>query len=528
MNTKAKVNGIHHITAIASSAKENLAFYEKVLGLRFVKKTVNFDDPYTYHLYYGDSIGSPGTIITFFPWEKLPRGKIGAGMVAAIAFSIPIDAVHYWQKRLNDYGIESKETERFGDRTIQFEDPHGLSLELIGNPSARSNMVWESNRVPPTCCITGFHSATEWLHSIEGTRFLLMDVMGMIFSGQDGNRYRFEMKNEDGFGCFYDVVIDDDVQNARQGGGTVHHIAFRTPSDDEQTSWRNVLMEKRFSVTPIINRKYFKSIYFHEPGGVLFEIATDPPGFMVDEPYEKLGHDLKLPARLEVIRPEIENRLPELQSTGFVHEFIRPEHHKDDDLTIVALHGTGGDEHDLIEVAERISETSAILSPRGKVLENGMPRFFRRLAENFFDEQDVIKRSHELADFILASASRYIRPHENLIGMGYSNGANIAAAVMFLRPEVFARAILFRPMLPLQTPRETNLSGKEILILRGKYDNTIPAESTDRLIGLLEKFHATVNILEIEAGHELTADDVALASQWLSSVVNQEQVEVAG
>jgi predicted esterase/catechol 2,3-dioxygenase-like lactoylglutathione lyase family enzyme len=528
MNTNAKIHGIHHITAIASSAEENLDFYETVLGLRFVKKTVNFDDPYTYHLYYGDSKGSPGTIITFFPWQKVPRGRIGAGMVAAITFSIPADAVGYWRKRLNDYGIETKETERFGDRTIQFEDPHGLALELIENPTARPTAIWKGSRVPPDRCITGIHSATEWLHSLEETRLLLTDVMGMSFKDKEGNRHRFEMKNDDGSGCFYDAVIDSRAQNARQGGGTVHHIAFRTSTDDEQKYWRNLLVENRFSVTPIIDRKYFKSIYFHEPGGVLFEIATDPPGFTVDEPYERLGRALKLPAQLEVMRTEIENRLPKLTSTGFVHEFIRPRHQQDDGRTIVALHGTGGNERDLIEVAKRMSATSAILSPLGKVLESGRHRFFKRLANGVFDEQDVMERAHELADFLIESASRYERPPENLIGMGYSNGANIGVAVMFLRPEVFSSAILFRPMLPLQNPRETDLSGKEILVLRGKYDNAIPAKSTDRLIAVLEKFHAAVNTLEVEAGHELTADDVALASKWLSNVVKQAAVEVIG
>jgi glyoxalase family protein len=314
MNTNAKINGIHHITAIASSATENLAFYEKVLGMRFVKKTVNFDDPYTYHLYYGDSAGSPGTIITFFPWEKLPRGRIGAGKVAAIAFSIPADAADYWQQRLNDHGVETKETERFGDRAIRFEDPHGLSLELIGSPTARSTSILESSPVPPARCIMGIHSATARLHSLEETQFLLMDLMGMVLHSVEGNRYRYKMKNDDSFGDFFDVLIDARAENGLQGGGTVHHIAFRTPTYDEQKYWRKLLMESGFSVTPIIDRKYFKSIYFHEPGGVLFEIATDMPGFTVDEPYEKLGRDLKLPDQYEPMRTEIEGRLPELQS----------------------------------------------------------------------------------------------------------------------------------------------------------------------------------------------------------------------
>ena len=233
MNNHSKISGIHHITAIASSAAENLAFYENVLGLRLVKKTVNFDDPYTYHLYYGDQEGSPGTIMTFFPWEKLLRGKTGAGMVTSIAFSIPIDSVDYWRKRLNENIVETKEGERFGDSLIQFEDPHGLSLELIETPTAHSTSIQSRNPESAAHRIVGFHSATALLNSLDETQALLMNLMGMVLHGKEGNRYRFKMKNDDTFGRFYDVVIDEQADTGRQGGGTVHHIAFRTPTDDK-------------------------------------------------------------------------------------------------------------------------------------------------------------------------------------------------------------------------------------------------------------------------------------------------------
>lgn len=313
MNNNCQISGIHHITAIASSASENLGFYEAVLGLRLVKKTVNFDDPHTYHLYYGNAAGSPGTIMTFFPWEKLPRGKTGAGMVTATAFSIPMDSAQYWRKRLNAHGIETSAGERFGDSLIQFEDPHGLALELIETPTALSTVTQNSGPQSEPHPIAGLHSATALLRTLEETQSLLMDSMGMVLHDKEINRYRFKMKGADSFGHFYDVVIDDQAKVGRQGGGTVHHIAFRTPTDDEQQYWQQSLRDSGFSVTPVRDRKYFKSIYFHEPGGVLFEIATDPPGFAVDEPPEKLGRDLKLPDRYEPMRGEIEERLPVLQ-----------------------------------------------------------------------------------------------------------------------------------------------------------------------------------------------------------------------
>ncbi len=314
MNNNFKIGGIHHITAISSSAAENVAFYEDNLGLQLVKKTVNFDDPYTYHLYYGDQKGSPGTIITFFPWENLPRGKAGAGMVSAIAFAIPSGSLDYWRKRLNGHGIETAESKRFGDAIIQFEDPHGLVLELVEIQHAPENSLLNDGAITSGHPILGLHSATAVQHAVDDIQDLLVNRMGMELHDIEEDRYRFKMDNDDAFGHFYDVVIDPQVDVGRQGGGTVHHIAFRTPTDDEQRYWQEIFTDSGFSVTAIRDRKYFKSIYFHAPGGVLFEIATDPPGFSVDEHIERLGRDLKLPDQYESMRAEIESRLPELPS----------------------------------------------------------------------------------------------------------------------------------------------------------------------------------------------------------------------
>jgi glyoxalase family protein len=327
MNHKIQINGIHHITAIASSAAENLAFYENVLGLRLVKRTVNFDDPYTYHLYYGDSMGSPGTVITFFPWEKLAGGKTGAGMVTSIAFSIPMGSVDHWRERLSLYGVESKKSKRFGDFLIQFEDAHGLSLEMIETPTDCLTCIQRGQPEPASHRIAGFHSATALLKSLKETESLL-NLMGMALHDREGSRYRFQMKGDDSFGHFFDVIIDPQAKNGQQGAGTVHHIAFRTPTDDEQKYWQNSLSDNGFSVTPIRDRKYFKSIYFHEPGGVLFEIATDQPGFTVDEPFERLGRDLKLPDQYESMRTDIQSRLPNLYATGSMHEFVKTDKHE--------------------------------------------------------------------------------------------------------------------------------------------------------------------------------------------------------
>ena len=529
MNTTLRTKGIHHITAVASSAVDNLNFYRNVLGLRLVKKTVNFDDPYTYHFYYGDPAGSPGTILTFFPWENIPRGRNGAGMVAAVAFGAPKASLAYWSQRLKTEGIDVAEDERFGEPMLRFSDPHGLSLEMIGVTDKRSYSAETHEAVPQRHAIIGFHSATAALRTKDDIHRLLVDDMGMELQGREGRRHRYRMPASDDPGIFYDVVQDDMAPSGRPGGGTVHHIAFRAKDEAEQRLWRQTLTDKGYAVTPVRDRNYFRSIYFTTPGGVLFEIATDPPGFTVDEPADQLGQALKLPQQYEPMRREIEARLPSLATDTFKHLFVEPSEGADADQTVVSLHGTGGSERDLLDLAGRIGDSAAILSPRGKVVENGMPRFFRRLAANVFDEEDLIRRTHELADFLMAAAPHYGRDLKRLTALGYSNGANIAAAVLLLRPEVFSRAILLRPMLPLHPSSLPDLADKEILILTGRRDTIIPADSTLELIRLLEQCGARMTILTTDAGHEITHQDVSAAMQWFKeTAARKERTPLAG
>jgi predicted esterase/catechol 2,3-dioxygenase-like lactoylglutathione lyase family enzyme len=516
MNKDMRISGIHHITAVTSSAAENLAFYEKILGLRLVKQTVNFDDPFTYHLYYGDANGSPGTILTFFPWQNLPSGKPGAGMVTAIAFAIPRTSMEFWTHRIEAQAIRVEKGDRFGDPVLQFADPHGLPIELIGTLEPPSTAHWPEGPIEKAHAVTGFHSATVTVNVLEENNTLLRDVMGMTLHGQGNNRYRFSMSATEAPGRFLDVVYDPEAPLGKPGGGTVHHIAFRTENDAAQLRWQSILKKSGVGVTDVRDRKYFRSIYFRIPAGVLFEIATDPPGFSVDESAHELGSSLKLPEQYEPMRFEIEQRLPRLRSKPFRHAFEKAPDSADDDRTIVTLHGTGGSENDLMGLVREVTTTSAILSPRGQVLENGMPRFFKRLAANVFDEDDIVRRVDELSDFILASADTYGRNPDRLTALGYSNGANMAAAVILLRPKVFSCAVLIRPMLPLQNPPLPDLHGKQILVLKGKHDGIIPSAGTDRLVKTFQLAGADVTTREINAGHEITARDVYEISEWLS------------
>jgi predicted esterase/catechol 2,3-dioxygenase-like lactoylglutathione lyase family enzyme len=513
LNENQPISGIHHITAVASSAEENYRFYTRVLGLRMVKKTVNFDDPFTYHLYYGDETGRPGTILTFFPWEQAARGRSGTGMVSAIAFAVPRSSIDFWHRRLGETGITVDTTRRFGEPVVHFRDPHGLHLELIGTPTEAGI---DGEAPNSETAITGFHSATMLLGRIDATQSVLIGGMGMTLVQQEGNRYRFSMADPAAPGHLLDVQLDPSTSPGQPGGGTVHHIAFRTRDSQEQQAWRQRLQQHGLSVTGVRDRKYFQSIYFKEPGGVLFEIATDPPGFAADEAPRDMGAALMLPSQFEPLRQQIEAQLPPLELPDFRHVYLPPAPGTDNRTVIVALHGTGGNEHDLIPVVQQISPSAPVISPRGRVLENGMPRFFKRLAEGVFDETNVRRNAHHLSDFIVGASRRYGQADSDCVAMGYSNGANMAAAIMLLRPEVFSAAILFRPMMPLKMAQLPDLTCKSIFIATGRLDRVIPSAGTRRLVHALKKAGATVKVFDAAAGHELTAADVEAARAWMS------------
>ncbi len=306
--------GIHHITAIASNPQRNLDFYTELLGLRLVKLTVNFDDPGTYHFYFGNDTGSPGSVLTFFPWPDVRRGSVGNGQLSAVAFAIPKSSVPYWAARLRQKQALLDETgKRFGEQVVRLADPDGLPLELVATAYTDKSHGWKRGPVPAEHAICGFHSATLAEEGCEKTAKLLVDVLGWRSVGNEGTRYRYAAPSADGPGMLVDVICAPNGRSGELGVGMVHHIAWRTPDDAEQRAWRTDLVRHGYNVTPIIDRAYFHSIYFREPGGILFEIATDPPGFAIDEPQDHLGERLMLPQWLEPQRPELEQRLPALR-----------------------------------------------------------------------------------------------------------------------------------------------------------------------------------------------------------------------
>jgi glyoxalase family protein len=344
------VLGIHHITAIARNPQRNIDFYSGLMGLRLVKLTVNFDDPTTYHLYYGNSLGRPGTILTFFPWSEAPTGYRGTGQVTAISFLIPSNSMTYWIDRLKSNSISFVgPSKRFSDEFVSFHDPDGLMLELISPSSNDSkgqleqqlllqqtdNDIWKESTISKEHAIRGFHSATLSEEGYERTASLLTDTMGFKLIAKDNkeDRFRFGIveknknnNNQEGdtgstessqsIGSFVDIACQPEISRGYIGIGTVHHIAWRAANDKHQIDLRKrIIEEAKLNPTPVIDRTYFHSVYFREPGGILFEIATDPPGFAIDERPEDLGKHLKLPQWLEPVRGKLEQLLPPVKTS---------------------------------------------------------------------------------------------------------------------------------------------------------------------------------------------------------------------
>jgi catechol 2,3-dioxygenase-like lactoylglutathione lyase family enzyme len=303
------VLGLHHVTAISNDPQKTLDFYTKILGLRLIKLTVNYDDPSTYHLYFGDEIGNPGTVLTFFPWPGQPRGRKGAGQATNTAFSIPQGSITFWQDRLKSHSVSQEATQkRFGETVLSFEDQDGQGLELIGNKENEGRTGWTHGPVPTEHAIRGFHCVTLSGEVLERTESVLVDTLGFRLVGQEENRFRYEAGKGAG-GTIVDIVSRPNAQRGFVSVGTVHHVAFRAADDEHQKALRQEVVKADLNVTPVIDRNYFHSIYFREHGGVLFEVATDQPGFAIDESPEQLGTRLALPPWLEHSRAEIEKNL---------------------------------------------------------------------------------------------------------------------------------------------------------------------------------------------------------------------------
>jgi predicted esterase/catechol 2,3-dioxygenase-like lactoylglutathione lyase family enzyme len=542
-----RVLGIHHVTAIAGDPQRNLDFYAGILGLRFVKRTVNFDDPQTYHFYYGDEVGTPGTILTFFPWPRARRGRQGTGQVAVTSFAILPTALGFWLERLIRHGIRFEGPRKRGathgdsEQVLAFRDPDGLMLEIVAHPKADARPGWDgAPGISQEHALRGFHTVTLWEESGDDTEHLLVDTLGFRpLREEEGTRRYTTGEGEPG--SLVDVRTIGGFPNAVGGAGTVHHVAWSVADDAAQLEVRDRVLEAGFEPTPVIDRNYFHSVYFREPGGVLFELATKPPGFTVDERVEQLGERLMLPPQYEPLRAQLEAALPPIHlpmpsadlvvadagapedvsgdALGFIHRYLPPAAGAEvaGSTTLLLLHGTGGDEDNLVSLGRALLPGAGLLSPRGRVLERGMPRFFRRLAEGVFDQADLARRTDELADFVEAAAATYNLRGDGIVAVGFSNGANIAASLLLRRPGVLRGAVLLSPMVPFEPGAPPELAGTAVFIGAGRADTMVPQAQVIRLAEILREAGADVTLHWEPGGHEVSPGIIAAAQEWLAA-----------
>ena len=544
----SQLSGIHHVTAIASDPQRNLDFYAGILGLRLVKRTVNFDDPGSYHFYFGDEAGTPGSILTFFPWPGAAPGRIGTGQVAITSLSIARDAIGFWIERFLRYGIAyqgpSKRTAPGGatEQLLSFRDQDGLMLELVADSATDGRSGWETADIPRARSIRGVHSVTLWVETGDPTERILVDTLGFRLAGQDGSTRRYTTGPGGPCGIVNVRSVGGFVSGVG-GAGTVHHVAWGIAGDEQEIAMRERILRAGLEPTPVVDRTYFRSVYFREPGGVLFELATMAPGFTLDEPLEHLGERLTLPPGLESRRVEIEAGLlpvrlpgakPDVEpfsqaddptsaddgNLGYVHRYVRPEtaaHESSRAPTLLLLHGTGGDENDLLPLGAALLPGAGMLSPRGNVLERGAPRFFRRIAEGVLDQEDLARRTGELATFIGRASQRYGFPAGNVVAVGFSNGANIAASVLLRRRGVLRAAVLLSPMLPFEPDALPDLSGTAVFIGAGRADPIVPVAQVERLAEMLRQAGADVAVHWEPGGHAIAEREVDAAREWLAT-----------
>ncbi len=535
--------GLHHVTAIASDPQRNLDFYVGVLGLRFVKRTVNFDDPQTYHFYFADEVGTPGSVMTFFPWPGARAGRIGSGQVAVTSFAVVPGAIGFWVERLLRHGVKYEGPVKRGtgadvEQVLAFRDHDGLMLEIVGHPSAEQRPSWgKAHGIPAEHAIHGFHAVTLWVEKSEATERVLTDTLGFRGTREDGTTKRF-VAGDGGASRIVDVREIGGFGQGTGGVGTVHHVAFAVQDDEAELAVRARVERAGLRPTPVIDRNYFHSVYFREPGGVLYELATHNPGFAIDEPVDTLGETLRLPPQYEPMRAGIEAALPRIHlpvpasadtlfrdatgpedvsgdALGFVHRHLPPSTADGHGVTLLMLHGTGGDEDDLIPLARMLLPGAGILSPRGNVLENGAPRVVRRIREGVFDQEDLARRTTELAGFIDAAARTYELDATKIVAAGFSNGANIAASLLLRRPGALRAAVLLSPMVPFEPDALPDLRGTGVFIGAGKADPIAPPQQVDRLAGILRDAGADVTVHWEPGGHAVTKSEVEAAARWL-------------
>ena len=511
--------GIHHLTLITRNVQANVDFYVGFLGLRLVKQTGGYEDAGQLHLFYGDRLGSPGSLVTFLVWQDGSPGRVGHGQVSEIALAVPPTSIGFWLTRaLTQHVPVEGPRQEFGEPVLRLRDPDGVVVKLVG-VEMQAVAPWQVPSIPPADAITRIRGASILSEASEETAHFLTRFGYAPLAKASGMQ---RMISDSG-----DIIDISDAAGfwpGAPGTGIADHVAFRARDEAAIKAAEASLAQLNSSATTLHDRQYFTSLYVREPGGTLIELASDGPGFTLDEPEEALGASLMIPPSDAARAADIRVLLPQFARPGeprityrdlpFVHRLYVPE--SPDGETLVLLHGSGGNEADLMPLAHRIAPDATLLGVRGRSAEEEIARWFRRLSPTTFDQADIRAEAAAFIAFLEEAPAAYGLDPARMIYLGYSNGANFIAAILQLRPGLIRRAILLRAMNVLVEPQKVDISGTDVLIVSGRSDNPYGPEGS-KLAELLRQAGAAVEVREIEAGHELSEADAVEARAWLAA-----------
>lgn len=513
-------SGLHHLTGITGDAQANVDFYAGLLGLRLVMRTVNHEDPGALHLFYGDAHARPGSLVTFFAWPDTAHGRRGAGQATEVGLIVPLERIGDWVQRFLERGVPFTGPTPDGERTrLALADPDGLPIVLVGVANPPDAPPWRGSDVPTEAAVRGLHHVTLWSDAPDATGGMLERHLDFAPIATEGPLRRYQSDAETGH-----TVLVRDVRGfwpSAGGVGTLHHVAFRAASTDAQARIVDDLRADGVTSSPMREHGFFRSTYVREPSGAILEIATDGPGLAQDQPPERWGETLVLPPELEARRRALEAALPHVvapdaprppkRDLGWVHRFVPGS----DGRTLLLLHGSGGNETSLLAFAREAAPTANLLSVRGRSLDEGVPRFFRRDADRF-DQDQLAGEADALAKFVRQAADLYEFDAARVIALGYSNGANIAFASLVREPGAYAAAALLRPASVLDTVPRTDLHAKRVLVSLGDDDPAL--SNADAIVQHLEMRGAELRVERVPTGHDLTDDDLRVVGDWLDGL----------
>lgn len=513
-------SGLHHITAITRNIQANVDFYVGFLGLRLVKRTAGFEDAAQLHLFYGDGAASPGSLVTFLAWEDGSHGRVGHGAPSEISFAIQSPAIGFWLTRALQKGVTATgPTLEFGEPVLRLTDPDGIIVKLVGTDDLPPGAAWPASGIPREDAVCRLRAATILSEQVQATADFLERHMGFHRAGQEGTTTR--MLSD--FGDAIDIRDASGFWPAAPGTGTIDHVAVRAKDRPTVEAVNAALTAEGNDDTNAHDRHYFYSLYVREPGGTLIELASDGPGFATDETLETLGTTLFVPKHFRLPESEVVPMLPQFGLPGepriiyrdlpFVHRINEAD--DPDGSTLILLHGSGGTELDLLSFGRAVAPRATLIGVRGRSTEEESLRFFRRFSETSFDQADIASEAEAFAAFVEGAVTAYGLDTGRITFVGYSNGANMLAAVLRLQPDVIRSAVLLRPMDVLETRPDVDLAAVNMLLVSGAGDPF--REGSEALAERLRGEGVQLTAEAVDAAHPLSDADRDVVRSWLTA-----------